>query len=130
MTPRRPRADEYAMARDGLVARRNGAWAEDKLSFLNEFVPPALQATLRKPERYYVDLFAGPGINVNDAGNEFDGAALRALTMHAQADEDIGFTHAVLVNLDIDADASLKQRVENHCADGHCLVPLVDVQFL
>jgi three-Cys-motif partner protein len=121
--------EEYAIAGDGLLARRNGAWARDKLSFLDEFLPPALQATIRKKQRYYVDLFAGPGKNVDDEGTEFEGAALRALKLHAQSNGDIGFTNAVLVNLDAAADAALKERVENHCADGHCLVPLVDVQF-
>jgi hypothetical protein len=37
--------EEYQVASDGLPARRNGAWARDKLSFFDEFLPPALQAT-------------------------------------------------------------------------------------
>lgn len=130
MTPRRSREEELTIAqRDDMIARRNGPWAKDKLSFLDEYLPPALQATVRKRQRYYVDLFAGPGINVDDDGNEFDGAALRALRSTAQSNEDVGFTHAKLVNLAEEENAALKERVENHCADGHCMVPLVDVDF-
>jgi len=129
VSPRRTRDEEYATARDGRIARRNGAWAKDKLSFLDQFIPAALQATIRKKERYYVDLFAGPGINVDDDGNEFEGAALRVLKKSAQSDENTGFTHAKLVNLDPTADAALRERVENHCADGHCLVPHADIAF-
>jgi three-Cys-motif partner protein len=129
VTPRRSRDEEYAIASDGLPARRNGPWARDKLSFIDEYLPPALQATKRKRQRFYVDLFSGPGINVDDDGTECDGAALRALTTHAQAAADVGFTHAVLINLDEVADAALRQRVENHCAGGRCLVPHAKVEF-
>jgi three-Cys-motif partner protein len=123
------RSEEYATASDGKVARRNGAWAKDKLSFLDEFIPPALQATFRKLQRHYVDLFAGPGINVDDSGEEFEGAALRVLKMTAQSNPSVGFTHAKLVNLDPRADEALRQRIANHCADGHCMVPYADVEF-
>jgi three-Cys-motif partner protein len=124
------RSDEYLIAKDGLIARRSGAWARDKLSFLDEYLPPALQATIRKKQVVYVDLFAGPGMNIDDTGKEFEGAALRALKTHAQANADRGFSHAFLVNLDQPADAALRERTENHCADGHCLVPLTEVNFL
>jgi three-Cys-motif partner protein len=100
------------------------------LSFLDEYLPPALQATIRKKQVVYVDLFAGPGMNIDDTGKEFEGAALRALKTHAQANADRGFSHAFLVNLDQPADAALRERTENHCADGHCLVPLTEVNFL
>ena len=43
MTP--ARENDWVRASDGLRARKNGAWAKEKLSFLDEFVPPALQAT-------------------------------------------------------------------------------------
>jgi three-Cys-motif partner protein len=129
MSPRRARGDEYALAQDGMVARRNGAWAKDKLSFLDEFIPPALQATTRKKERCYVDLFAGPGINIDDDGVEFEGAALRVLRASAQSNAEVGFTHAKLVNLDDEADTALRARVENYCADGRCLVPHASVEF-
>lgn len=105
-------AKDDVIASDGLRARENGAWARDKLSFIDDFVPPALQATQRKRERWYVDLFAGPGKNVDDAGEEFDGAALRALRAVTSNDARVAFTHAVLVNLDSEDHAALTRRVD------------------
>src|SRR6185503_18513669 len=52
------------IAQDGLPARDSGRWGLTKLSFLDDYCPAALQATKRKLQRCYVDLFAGPGINV------------------------------------------------------------------
>ncbi len=106
------------VAADGLPARRNGAWARDKLSFVDEFFPAALQATQAKRERWYVDLFAGPGRNVDDGGGEFDGAALRALRASAQHDRDTTFTHAVLVNRDVGHHAALRARVDGLASRG------------
>src|SRR5688572_9093183 len=128
MTPHRKRDDEYATASDGKIARRSGQWAKDKLSFVDEFLPAALQATIRKKQRYYVDLFAGPGINVDDSGSEFIGAALRALVATAQADGEQGFTNAILVNIDVEAHSVLQERVVHYCEDGRCLVPHADVK--
>lgn len=45
-------------------ARKNGEYAEEKLDFLDRFLPPALNMTASKPQRWYVDLFAGPGLSV------------------------------------------------------------------
>jgi three-Cys-motif partner protein len=127
----RPREDEYVKAKsDGLPARRNGSWAKDKLSFLDEYLPPALQATIRKTQRFYVDLFAGPGLNVDDDENEFPGATIRALRSKAQANAAIGFTHAFLVNLDPIAHNALRTRVERSCEDGECAVPGNKVEFM
>ena len=102
------------IASDGLIARNNGPWAKDKLSFIDQFVPAALQATQQKLERCYVDLFAGPGKNVNDSvsGEEFDGAALRALRATSPSARKTHFTKATLVNLDADDHAALTARVD------------------
>lgn len=55
----------YVPARDGLPARNQGDWAQQKLQFLRVYQGPALGATLKKGEHvYYLDLFAGPGCNV------------------------------------------------------------------
>lgn len=102
-------------AADGLPARNNGAWAKDKLSFLDEFVRPALQATSRKLERHYLDLFAGPGINVDGSKKppeEFEGSALRVLPMRAAHDPSVFFTSATLVNKDERDFIALRARVE------------------
>ena len=55
----------YAIAMDGLPARVSGAWAREKLAFLDKYVGPAIQATKRKGGyTHYIDLFAGPGWNI------------------------------------------------------------------
>jgi three-Cys-motif partner protein len=87
-------------AADGLRARDAGQWAETKLAFLDEFCPAAIQATARKRQRYYVDLFAGPGVNVarDSGGREFEGSPLRVLKYAGLQTPDLSFTHAVFIN--------------------------------
>ena len=120
------------IASDGLPARDNGTWAEAKLSFLDQYGPPALQATQKKLQRYYVDLFAGPGMNVDDrrTGREFVGSALRALRMHASADERLSFTHAILVNRDRRDYEALRERVHRLAGAGQSRVPLGNIRIL
>src|SRR2546425_10882784 len=87
-------------AKDGLLARDSGPWGLTKLSFLDHYCPAAIQATARKLQRYYVDLFAGPGVNVvrgtRDA--EYDGSPLRVLRYVGRQRNDLTFTHAVFIN--------------------------------
>lgn len=74
----------YVIAPDGLIARVNGPWAKVKLSFLGEYGPVALKATMRKATRVYVDLFAGPGLNSltgTGAGQIIEGSPLRAIEL-------------------------------------------------
>lgn len=125
------RRSENVTASDGLIARNNGIWAKDKLSFLEEFGPPALKATAKKRQRWYVDLFAGPGKNVDDeeTGEEFEGAALRALRMTAPKDAGLYFTHLALVNLDKKAHQALEARVDRHCEDGFCRAPRAHIDL-
>lgn len=128
MSPRRPAHKAYTPARDGLVARVNGTWAKEKLSFLEEYMPPALQATKRFAERHYVDLFAGPGINVGENGREFDGGALRVVRATAQAEPEVGFTHATFVNVHGPSHDALEERLHNDCAGGRCVVPYASIR--
>jgi three-Cys-motif partner protein len=112
-----------ATARDGLRARVNGEWAEAKLSFLDYYGPTALEATLLKVRRVYMDLFAGPGINVREpAGPEFEGGALRALRMRGVR-SGATFTDAVLVNLSRLDHEALQERVSRLVQSGESLVP-------
>ncbi len=73
----------YVLAKDGLPARKQGPWAQQKLRFLQEYLPPAVGATKRKAgETYYLDLYAGPGRNAFVEGAEtrdFPGSPLIAL---------------------------------------------------
>jgi three-Cys-motif partner protein len=120
---------------DGLRARKNGAWAKEKLSFLDEFVPAALQATgggkHPKQQRWYIDLFAGPGRNVDErSGEEFEGSAIRVLPMSATVDKRVHFTHATIVNKNAEDHAALLSRVERLRATGRIPVPRANVKDL
>jgi three-Cys-motif partner protein len=78
-----------------------------------------------------VDLFAGPGRNVDPATDEeFDGSAIRVLRSTAEGDETLHFTHAVLVNKDRDDQAALSTRVERLSESGVCRVRKDQVEFL
>lgn len=113
------------IASDGLPARDSGAWAQDKLTFLDEYCPPALQATETKFERHYVDLFAGPGRNVDRTGQlgEFEGGAIRAVKLRAPAGKRVSFTHAHLVNLNEVHHKALRARMDDLSASHGNRVP-------
>lgn len=115
---------EY-FAADGLRARGNGVWAKDKLSFLDDYGPVALQATRGMRDRWYIDLFAGPGINVDkhNVRDEWPGSALRAVRMHGTVDVTRGFEHAVLVNRDRRDHAALVARMDRLAGLGQLVTP-------
>jgi len=109
---------------DGLRVRINGEWGEQKLSFLDHYAPLALKATEAKYRRYYVDLFAGPGLNqVSRTSREFEGSPLRAISFTAAGERTLRFTDVYLVNLDLNDHAALDTRVNSRCADGRAVVP-------
>lgn len=113
---------------DGLRARDNGGWARDKLAFLDDYGPTALDATLIKRERVYIDLFAGPGRNVErGTGEEFEGSPLRVLQMQGRTAARPRFTAAHFVNLDPEDHAALATRVDRLYAAGRGLVPRAHV---
>ena len=125
------RENEPLIASDGLRARKNGRWGKDKLSFFDDFVPAALKATATKRERHFIDLFAGPGRNIDPATDEeFDGSTIRVLRSTAAGDESLHFTHAVMVNKDRDDQAALVERVARLAESGECRVPAAQREFL
>jgi three-Cys-motif partner protein len=93
--------DGYAIASDGLLARKSGAWAREKLDFIDRYVGPAMSATQRKGgHTHYVDLFAGPGWNVvvdkrsGRVKDEFAGSPILVLESQlAQESELLRFQH-------------------------------------
>lgn len=67
---------------DGLFMREAGTWAREKLDYLKRYID-VFEIAMRKkwPVRCYVDLFAGPGKNVDrDSGDILLGSPLIALT--------------------------------------------------
>jgi three-Cys-motif partner protein len=120
-----------AEARDGLRARDNGPWGREKLSFLEEYCPPALRATQTKVQRYYIDLFAGPGINIDrETGREFDGSPLRILRMGATGGDAPHFTHAIFINKYLGDHEALEERVGRAVDGGRSLIPRDHIRVL
>lgn len=112
------------IASDGLRARENGAWAAEKLDFLDRFVPPGLSIAKTKLSRVFVDLFAGPGMNVvPDNGREIEGSTLRALKLRGTGRDGPPFTHLHAVNLNSLDGVALSKRVESLYSARRALVP-------
>lgn len=107
------------IASDGLRARENRAYARAKLDYMRRYLIRGLAVAGRKPQRVYVDLFAGPGLNVDKrTRDEFQSGALEALQL--TGDDSLGapFTDAYLVNLDPGDHAALEARIERLNAAG------------
>jgi three-Cys-motif partner protein len=120
---------DHPLASDGIIARANGRWAKDKLSFLDDFVPPALTATSKKQQRHFIDLFAGPGSNIDKrAEDEFPGSTIRVLPKTSSRDDGVAFTNAVAVNMSELDDAALRIRIDRLFAEGKCHMPRDHVQ--
>lgn len=103
-------SDRVTVASDGIRARLNGAYAREKLRFLDQFGPPALEISGKKLDRVYLDLFAGPGLSVDEAGAEFVGSPLRAVGMTSTQGRH-AFTAAHLVNMHPADHAALEARI-------------------
>lgn len=116
-------------ASDGLRARDNGAWAREKLEFLERFAPPALKVAQRKLTRHVLDLFAGPGINMlRGSTTELEGSPLRALALHADGDTSRRFTHATFVNRNRADHRTLQERVSRRMTTRRSLIPAANVR--
>jgi three-Cys-motif partner protein len=103
-----------------LRGRSSGEWARTKLSFLDEYIPPALAVTHRFPRRWFLDLFAGPGRNVDRRRGlgEFDGSPLRALELHGTDRAQTAFSDAVFINKVEEDHLALTERVDRMVAAG------------
>ncbi len=92
------------MGEDGRKAHQ---WTADKLDFLEKYIPAFIKATKRATKRYYVDGFAGPGINEFEDGSKRRGSPLIALDQEE-------FTHLFFVEKDADAFQALQEKVVAH----------------
>jgi three-Cys-motif partner protein len=73
---------EEHLGSDGLVARDSGAWAKEKLYYLERYFDIVSVGMKKKwaGRLYYVDLFAGPGkCRIRETNEEIDGSPLIAL---------------------------------------------------
>ncbi len=119
-------------ASDCLRARDSGPWGLTKLSFLDDYCPAAIQATERKLQRYYLDLFAGPGINVvrRTGGVEYEGSPLRVLRYTGLQRDDLSFTHAVFINARASDHEALDARVTRRCDGGESRIARDKIRLL
>jgi three-Cys-motif partner protein len=104
----RPAPDsELTVASDGLLARKVGAWAEEKLYYVDRYMSIFSRAMKDKwKRRVYIDLFSGPGrCVIQPDGREIAGSPLLALNA-AYPFTDIYFNDA-----DPSVGAALQQRV-------------------
>lgn len=91
---------------DGLPARLSGAWAREKLKYLDKYMHLFSVGMKNRWNRVYLDLLAGPGRCVEkDTNEEFDGSPLRALACHEP------FTRVMLVEGDPKLASALRTRV-------------------
>ena len=115
------------IADDGLIARKQGRWAQQKLDFIDRYLPPALSATRRKDHRVFLDLFAGPGLNRTEDGFEFPGSPLRVLQSGTGQGSPVALSRYVGINLDDDDHEALHERVRRLESAGLCRVPDVSL---
>jgi three-Cys-motif partner protein len=74
-------------AADGLPARSGGPWTRQKLGYLKKYAEAFAGAMRGKwPRLVYIDLLAGPGLNIDEAGEQFDGSPLIALGVQPRFD--------------------------------------------
>jgi three-Cys-motif partner protein len=113
---------EYVLASDGILARKQGRYAEQKLGFIDRYLPAALSATRRKADRVFLDMFAGPGLNCDDEGYEFDGSPLRAMRATTAQGERQTLTRYIGCNIVPEEHEALQARVTRLRASGQCAV--------
>jgi len=102
---------EWAIAKDGLLARRVGSWAEEKLFYLARYIDIFNKGMQYKwPRRAYIELFAASGRVMMDDERELDGSAMLALNT------EVPFTHHFFNDLEPLAIDSLKRRVGDTAA--------------
>jgi three-Cys-motif partner protein len=75
-------AQQQQLGSDGQIVRDSGAWAKEKLYYLEHYLG-IISAGMKRMwagRLYYVDLFAGPGkCRIRGSNEEFDGSPLIAL---------------------------------------------------
>ena len=113
------------LASDGLPARENGRWALEKLEFLEYYGRVALTVTRTFRTRHYLDLFAGPGMNVDmhRPAEEWEGSPLRALRLVDEAEQTVAFTHATFVNKSEEDFSALRVRIDRLYERAEARIP-------
>jgi three-Cys-motif partner protein len=119
-----PRRPDIPAPDDGLPARDSGPWSRTKLKFIDDFLPAALSVTHPIPHRHVVDLFAGPGKNVDrDTEKVFDGSPLRELRAKSTMRPPCSFTHATFVTHSLEHESALTKRIDTLYSTEQILLP-------
>lgn len=96
---------EWAVGTDGLLARKLGPWARDKLFYVARYIDIFNSGMQRKwPTRVYIDMFSGPGIVLIGGREELTGSPLLALQ------SPVPFTHLFLNDVEPLAIQALQAR--------------------
>ncbi len=111
-------------------SRQNGAYAAQKLTFFDRYLPAAFTATKKKVTRHYVDLFAGPGVWNEPAGKRHLGSPMKVLKLSAQLPSGDGFTEVFLVNKNLADHEALSARVDRMVADGLTNLPRTQIHTI
>ena len=94
---------------------------------MTEYLQGGMTVAAKKFTKVYVDLFAGPGINVDEnTREEYEGAALRAVQLRGDGPR-ARFTSAYLVNIDPEQHEALRTRVDKLDAEGRLAIPRCDI---
>lgn len=103
-------AQEEHLGSDGLIARESGAWAMEKLYYLERYLDIFSVGMKNKWTLYYLDLFAGPGkCRIRDTGEEIDGSPLIALKLN--------FAKYFFIEADEQRHRALTQRVNDRAPE-------------
>ena len=97
----------WAIAQDGLLARRLGPWAREKLYYVDRYME-IFNAGMRYKwaRRVYIDLFSGPGVVIAQQ-QEIPGSPLLAVRTR------VPFTDIFLNDLEPGAIAAVRARYAN-----------------
>lgn len=92
---------------DALKTREAGSWVVEKLKIINCYLRGFISASSRAGATYYVDGFAGPGVNlIKHSGQRIAGSPLIAL--------EAGFSRALMLEMHKETRAALQERVSSH----------------
>ncbi len=113
-------SEQRILGSDGLPARDSGAWAKEKLYYLEHYLDifSVGMGKKWKGKLYYVDLFAGPGrCRIPETQEEFDGSPLIALKFN--------FAKYVFFESDPSCFKALETRIKNRAPEKLRNVELV-----
>ena len=93
------------------MPRKVGAWTQDKLKVVADYLPAYLTATQKAIERVYIDAFAGPGANELERTGEIIGGS-PLIALDARGKNGRGFDRLFFIESDEAAVQELRAAVD------------------